>query len=126
MKTLTINGLVFTDQPPTKEGWWLWSEHDENTPIEERGADICEVLLGRDEYHLHCNFLDGHSTIKKGSQALGGWWHELIPRQKFAEEVEKAYLEGFYDKPDWGPANLKQSWKISNSKLVAEGKEPKV
>jgi hypothetical protein len=105
MKTLTINGLVFTDQPPTKEGWWLWVyEHKERVQVGKIEPDM----------------------IKTGLIAnYGGFWHELIPRGVFAEEVEKAYREAQNVYASFESLDI-NTWPESRAKLVAEGKESSI
>jgi hypothetical protein len=114
MKTLTINGLVFTDQPPTKEGCWLWTDPEQDNFIEVGSVH---------KHHRYKEKLVFTSHLSDGCpEDMTGFWHELIPRQKFAEEVEKAWEEGYLD----GAVRKDNAWPKSRAKLVAEGKEPSV
>ena len=126
MKTITINGLVFTDQPPTKEGWYLFSQYSEDDPIEDRNCDNCGVLESKyHPNHFVYIFNDhlGGALVEKGDRRYVGFWHELIPRQVFAEEVEKAYEEGWDSTARY--ADYDSNWTKSRAKRVAEGKESK-
>jgi hypothetical protein len=107
MKTLTINGLVLTDQPPTKEGWWLFAE----------GPTCMNPFTETIKSRAHGMYALGEA--RGYVTEMGGFWHELIPRGVLAEEVEKAYREGY---TNWHTSG----WPESRAKLVAEGKESKV
>ena len=124
MKTIVINGLTFTDQPPTKEGWYLFSQYSEDDPIEDRDYDNCGVQESKyHPNHFVYIFKDhlGGALVEKGDKRYVGFWHELVPRQVFAEEVECAYFEGMS-----AGVQDNSSWNESCAKRVAEGKEPLV
>lgn len=113
MKTLTINGLVFTDQPPTKEGFWLY-----NNGTDKRWCYFGTFL----DKEKICRVYNTGEDEERKSWEFGGFWYELIPRGVFAEEVEKAWEEGYLD----GAVRKDNAWPESRAKLVSEGKEPKV
>ena len=111
MKTITINGIVFTDTPPTKEGWWLWAMNAGESP----GLVIVEKATWSDELKAH----DTTTGTELPPADHGGFWHELAPRQTMAEEVEKAWWEGRENEDNSG----QWAWEHSRAKRVVEGKE---
>lgn len=112
MNSIVINnGLTFTSEPPTKEGWWLHVSEKDHNPTVWAVVEYLGQMWAK-------NY--GGSVVN-----MGGFWHELIPKQKFNAEVEKAYEEGYdfcesgedIQPPDW------IGWGKSRAKRVIEDKE---
>ncbi len=109
MKSITINGLTFTDAPPTKEGWWLWATSGINGSVMVESIRVGGGLA----------LVFGQGSAGTSCTELNGFWHELVPRQTMAEEVEKAYWEG----REGDEYSAKWAWEHSRAKRIAEGKE---
>jgi hypothetical protein len=83
MKSITINNLVFTDELPTKPGWYLRS-------IDDSGCYPCH-LVEREGCLYIWLYADWFPIIN-----LKGYWHRLVP----AAWLEDAYKEGVLDTSD--------------------------
>jgi hypothetical protein len=83
MNAITINNLVFTDELPTKPGWYLWTTSAERTP----NALTIEGPLD----DLVATELDEQIRLK--DITVKGYWHRLVP----AAWLEDAYMEGWRD-----------------------------
>jgi len=119
MKTITVNGIVFSDTPPTKEGWWLWAMN----AGEPAGLIVIEKATWSDELRAH----DTTTGTELPPADHGGFWHELVLRQRMAQEIEKAFREGYrsaFRKPkDVSDEELDEAFEESRAKRVEEGKE---
>lgn len=78
MKSITINGLVFADELPTKPGWYLHIRTDEHKPWVVEAQDHTQTCVKEGELGWYPSF--------PGK----GYWHRLVP----AAWLEDAYNEG--------------------------------
>jgi hypothetical protein len=104
--------MTFTPNIPTTPGayWWRLSEYTDPDLIHLK---MLETDVGD---YLGCN-LTYNAAID-----VGGLWCRLVP----AEEVKRAYFEGFGGTKCFGHGDYRTSdeeWPTSLAKRVAEGLE---
>lgn len=100
--------MNFTTEPPTTPGFYAWRINSNDTKVSVR-----EIF-----YPVKDVAIDRGSDLQP--KHVGGEWCRLVP----AEEVEKAYSEGWDDR-DYrtGMKATKSIWyEGSRAKQVAEGK----
>jgi hypothetical protein len=83
MKSIIINNLVFTDELPTKPGWYLWTTSTERTPTPLTIEGPLDDLIATE--------MDEQLRLK--DITIKGYWHRLVP----AAWLEDAYKEGVKD-----------------------------
>lgn len=76
---------TFIAKPPTKPGWYLWQQYP--------NIDVVRVAEVQQDEHLLITLVSECSCAKGDPRTLGGLWCRLVP----AEEVEKAYKEGWME-----------------------------
>ena len=96
MKSITINNLVFTDELPTRPGWYLWTY----------GYLKPEVCTVRDNGQGSLLASEGEEWMPV-AQCVGHW-HRLVP----AAWLEDAYKEGATDMHEDEP---ELTWPLSTA-----------
>ena len=106
--------MTFTTTPPTKPGayWWRFSTLDV--------ALLCQIVLLEDN-RLYSRSHNGTALV---SEMGGEWCGPLVP----AEEVEKAYKEGWHEHlfqvtEESTLHGVRAGYEASRARRVTEGEE---
>jgi len=100
--------MNWTSIAPTKPGFYAWKRETESEiwPVKVRAFGPPNNLVARIDDELEL------------VSEIGGLWCRLVP----AEEVEKAWWEGYKD--GWHKTPDGEAWNNSRAKRVMEGTEP--
>ncbi|CAB4212953.1 hypothetical protein UFOVP1444_43 [uncultured Caudovirales phage] len=96
--------MTFTKTPPTTPGFYAWRESEKDL------IQTIHIIPDNEKESSGRARIERYQSLRDAY----GEWCRLVP----AGEVEKAYQEGYGDRP------LRRSnWNNSRAKRVAEGKE---